>query len=47
MTIKQATKELKRYNKWRRGADIKMPEPWIIGKALDTVVEWVENELKK
>ena len=47
MTIKQATKELKRYNKWRRGANIKMPEPWIIGKALDTIVEWVENELKK
>ena len=46
MTIKQATKELKRYNKWRRGADIKVAEPWIIGKALDTVVEWVENELK-
>jgi hypothetical protein len=47
MTIKQATKELKRYNKWRRGADIEMAEPWIIAKAIGTVVEWVENELKK
>jgi len=46
MTIKQATKELKRHNKWRRGADIKVAEPWVIGKAIDTVVEWVENELK-
>lgn len=46
MTIKQATKELKRFNKWRRGAEIKVAEPWVIGKSIDTVVEWVENELK-
>lgn len=47
MTIKQATKELKRYNKWRRGANVKVASPWVIGNAIDTVVEWVENELKK
>lgn len=47
MTIKQATKELKRYNKWRRGAYINVSEPKIIGIAIDTIVEWVEGELKK
>lgn len=47
MTIKQATKELKRYNKWRRGAEIKVAEPWIIGIAIDTVVEWVEKKFEK
>jgi hypothetical protein len=46
MTIKQATKELKGYNKWRRGADVKVAEPYIIIIAIDTVVEWVESELK-
>lgn len=46
MTIRQATKELRRYNKWRRGSDVKVAEPWVIGKAIDTVIEWVENELK-
>lgn len=46
MTIKQATKELKRYNKWRKGAEIKVAEPWVIGKAIDIVVDCVENELK-
>ena len=47
MTIRQATRELKRYNKYRKGADVKVAEPWIIGKAIDTIVEWVEGELKK
>jgi hypothetical protein len=46
MKIKQATKELKRYNKYRKGANVKVSETWIINKALDTVVEWVESELK-
>jgi len=47
MTIRQATKELKRFNKYRKGADVKVAEPWVINKALDTIVEWVEEELNK
>lgn len=43
MTIKQATKELKRYNKWRRGADIKVSPPKVIGIAIDTVVNYIET----
>lgn len=46
MKIKQATKELKRYNKWRRGArdsTIKMGDPYIIGVAIDTVLKQLET----
>ena len=43
MTLKQALRILKRFNKWRRGADTKMLEPKKIGLALDVVI----NELDK
>lgn len=47
MTIKQAIKELKRYNKWYRGANVKVAAPYIIIIAIDTVVEWVKNKFEK
>lgn len=47
MKVKQATKELKRFNKWRRGAEITISSPIIIGEAIDTIVEYLENEFKK
>lgn len=49
MKIEEAIKILKTHNKWRRGArdsTIKMGDPYTIGIAIDTVVEWVESELK-
>lgn len=46
MIIEEAIEILKTHNEWRRGAEIKVSEPWVIGKAIDTVVEWVESELK-
>lgn len=30
---------LQNYNDWRRGADVPMPEPSEIGRALDRVIE--------
>ena len=38
MTGKQAIKILKRANKWRRGAEIKMPDPKELGEAIDVAV---------
>ena len=35
MTIKQAIKILKRANRWRRGAEIEMPDPKEFGEATD------------
>ena len=40
--VKQNSKTLRIFAKWRKGADIEMPEPKAIGKALEMV-----NELLK
>lgn len=47
MKIKTAIEILKKYNQWRRGADIEQEKPWIIGKAIDVVVKYVENVVEK
>jgi hypothetical protein len=47
MNIKQAVKALKQFNKWRRGADIKISDPKTIGIAIDTILEFVENKLNE
>ncbi len=39
MKLNKAIKTLAIYNKWRRGADIKQPEPKLIGEAIDRVIE--------
>lgn len=47
MNIKQAVKTVKQFNKWRRGAEIKIEDPKTIGIAIDTILEFVENKLKE
>ena len=46
MTIKQAIKILIRTNKWRRGAEIKMPDPKEYGVAVDVAITVMEQFLK-
>ena len=46
MTIKQAIKILIRTNKWRRGAEIKMPETKEYGVAVDVAIAVMEQFLK-
>jgi hypothetical protein len=47
MTIKQAIKILIRTNKWRRGAEIEMPEPKEFGEAIDVAIAIMEAMLAK
>lgn len=44
--IKEAVRLLQRYNHWRRGADIEMPRPKGIGKAIDIVIEYIKKNEK-
>lgn len=46
MTIKQAVKILIRANKWRRGAEIEMPNPKEFGEATDIAIEVMDRFLK-
>lgn len=34
---------LRQFNRWRRGADIPMPEPIAIGKAIDDAIAEIER----
>lgn len=43
MTIEEAIAILKTHNEWRRGADIPMTDPKILGEAIDTVVEHFDD----
>ena len=43
MTDKQLAAFLRRYNKWRRGAETKMPEPKTLGQAIDQAIEIIES----
>ena len=45
MTIKQAIKVLIRANKWRRGAEIEMPDPRGLGEAIDVAIAIMETTL--
>lgn len=47
MTIEEAIAILKHHNEWRRGADIPMEEPKVIGEAIDTVVNHFRDDTKK
>ena len=47
MTLKQAIKILIRTNKWRRGAEIEMPEPKEYGEAIDIAIAVMEAMLVK
>jgi hypothetical protein len=39
MEIQDAIRLLEHHNKWRRGADIPMVNPTVLGKAIDVVVK--------
>lgn len=39
MELKQAIEILRKHNEWRRGAEIPMTDPKILGEAIDCVVE--------
>lgn len=45
MTIKQAIKILTRANKWRRGAEIEMPDQKEFGEAIDVAISIMEVTL--
>lgn len=45
MTIKQAIKILIRTNKWRRGAEIEMPDVTEYGEAIDIAISIMEVTL--
>ena len=42
MTLKQAIKILIRTNKWRRGAEVEMPDPKELGEAIDVAIAIME-----
>ena len=47
MTVKQAVKVLITANKWRRGAEIEMPDPKELGEAIDVAIAVMEAMLIK
>lgn len=52
MKLDKAISTLEEFNKWRRGAYIKMPDPKTIGLAINVVVlshkeEQVDNKIEK
>ena len=44
MKIEEAIAILKQHNEWRRGADIPMTDPKVIGEAIDCVVNYYEKK---
>jgi hypothetical protein len=44
--LKKACELLRYFQDWRRGGDGEMPNPREVGKALDLVLDWVEEKLK-
>ena len=44
MEISKAIENLIIYNAWRRGAEIKQPDPYIIGLSIDKAIEVMESE---
>ena len=47
MTIKQAIKILITANRWRRGAEIEMPDTKELGEAIDVAIAVMEMTLVK
>lgn len=46
MTVKQAIKILRRFNKWRRGGEGRQPDPKQVGEAIDVAIVMMEVALK-
>lgn len=38
MEVQEALRILEQHNKWRRGADVEMTNPTLLGEAIDIVV---------
>lgn len=47
MNIKQSLEILREHNRWRRGADIPMQHPALLGEAIDKIVYYVEMKIKE
>lgn len=45
--LKAAVKLLKRHNEWRRGAKMEMISVIEVGKAIDTVIDYIEQQNKQ
>lgn len=43
MTLNEAIKILEVYNRWHRGADIKQPNPKLIGEAIDIAIHQLKQ----
>lgn len=46
MTLKEARNILFNYNRWRRGAEIEQPNPTQIGIAIDTIINYLDFNIK-
>lgn len=46
MTIKEAIKTTEKFNRWRRGANIEMPNPTEIGVAIDMLICFAKDKIK-
>lgn len=46
MQISDALEVVRLHNQWRRGAEISMQDPKVLGEALDMVVEFCEKCIK-
>ena len=44
MTIKKAIEILEIHQRWRKGSEIPMREPYEITEAIDTLIKWVKCE---
>lgn len=45
--VEAAVKLLKRHNEWRRGAKMEMISVIEVGKAIDTVIDYIEQQNKQ
>lgn len=43
MTTQEASKLLKEHNEWRRGSEVQMIHPDILGEAIDTILAFYEG----
>ena len=46
MELSEIIDVLERHNRWRRGADIPMVSPTVLGKALDEAVEILKRKME-
>ena len=47
MTVNEAIKVAENFNDWRRGAEIEQPNPKEIGVAIDILVQFAKDNVKK